>query len=370
MSGPTTSDRPTLRPPIGLLGMLAMVAAIEATIAARHLDFTTIWADDWRRSAVAATRQARGRDVLCLGDSLVKFGVLPKEIEATTGLRSYNLAINAGTMPSSYFLLRRALESGARPRAIVADFCVLMQPHRPDGAIRLYPELATVRDCLDLAWTARDPGFLSAALLGKLLPSYKDRFEIRESVKAALDGRRASPWPVQSAIWTAWKTQDGAQPMPSYGLGPFPNPGLVADLSPDHWECDPINAAYFEKFLALAGSRKIPVFWLIPPLSPEVHARRALHKSDDAYDRFVRAALGRHPGVVVLDARRSGYDNSLYIDVIHLGQQGAKVLTRGLATLVRDRLEGRGPSPRWVEMPAFDPRTSEVARAGPVGHHQ
>ena len=51
-------------------------------ISARRLDFTTVWADDWRCAARAATRQAKGRDVLCLGDSLVKFGVLPKVIEA------------------------------------------------------------------------------------------------------------------------------------------------------------------------------------------------------------------------------------------------------------------------------------------------
>ena len=304
--------------------------------------------------------------MLCFGDSLVKFGVLPKVIEAKTGLRTFNLAINAGTMPSAYFMLRRVLDSGARPKAIVADFCPLMIPEKHKEEIRLYSELAA-DECLDLAWTARDSGFLSAVLLGKLLPSYKCRFEIRESVKAALDGRRASPWPRQSEIWARWKNEAGAQPMPPSPFDPVPDPGLVALLSPDHWECDPINAAYFERFLALAASRGVPVFWLIPPLNPALEARRAQTKADEAYDRFVRLALDRHPEVVVLDARRSGYDNSVYIDALHLDERGAKVLTGDLAALVSDRLQRMGPAPRWVEMPALGGRSRAVARAGGGG---
>ena len=366
MSGPTPHDRPTRRVPLGMLGMLALVAAVELTISARRLDFTTVWADDWRCTAEAASRRVKGRDVLCFGDSLVKFAVLPKQIEAKTGLRSYNLAVNAGTMPSAYFLLRRALESGAKPKAIVADFCSLMQPDDPRKSIRLYPDLATSRDCLDLAMTSGDPGFLTATLLGKVLPSYKCRFEVRESVKAALDGRRASPWPSQSAIWATWRAQDGAQPMPSNPAHPEPPPNLVGDLSPEGWECDPINATYFERFLDLAKSRGIPVFWVMLPLGPEVRFCRHLRGSDVAYDRFARAALQRHPDVVVLDARRSGYDASVYIDAIHLDKRGAKVVTNDLATLLADRLRRPSLASRWVELPAFAGRAEEVASAGSI----
>ncbi len=368
MSLGPSPDRPPRRTPSGLLGMLALVAAVELIVGGRRLDFTTVWADDWRRAAFEATR-ARGRDVLCFGDSLVKFAVLPKKIEARTGLKSYNLAVNAGTMPSAYFLLRRSLDSGARPRAIVADFFALMRPDRPEESIRLYPDLATPAECLDLARTAGDHRFLAATLLGKLLPSYKCRFEIRASIKAAFEGRRASPWPAQSAIWATWKAQDGAQPMPLAEGRAAPNPGLVADLSPPGWACDPINAAYMEKFLDLADSRGIPVFWLMPPLSPAVHALRALNGTDDAYTRLAREALGRHPRVTVLDARRSGYDGWVYIDPVHLDERGAKVLTGDIAPIVADSLEGRGPAGRWVDLPPFAGRTGDepardVARAG------
>jgi hypothetical protein len=146
--------------------------------------------------------------------------------------------------------------------------------------------------------------------------------------------------------------------MPSLGLGPAPNPGLVADLAPDRWACDPIDAAFFEKFLTLAASKQIPIFWLIPPLSPEVRARRAFLHSEEAYTRFVRAAIERHRDVVVLDTRGSGYENSLYIDMIHLDRRGAKVLTGDLAAIMLNRLEKSAQAPRWVEMPPFADRAN------------
>jgi hypothetical protein len=362
MSGPNP-DRPSSRIPRGLLGMLALMAVVEASVAARAIDFTTVWADDWRLTARAAVEKAPGRDVLCFGDSLVKYGVLPRVIEARAGLRSYNLAINAGTMPSAYFLLRRSLGSGARPRAIVADFFALMLADQPALSVRTYPDLATAGDCLDLAWTARDPGLLAATILGKVLPSYKCRHEIRASVRAALEGRRASPWPRESAIWATWKAQDGAQPMPSPPAKPPVDPSMVASLSPGRWSCDPLNAAYFEKFLALAAEHDLPVYWLMPPLDPVVHAHRALHGSDRAYDRHARGAQARFANLVVLDARGSGYDSSVHIDAIHLDHRGAKVLSGDVASVLAGRVK-RGPGPRWVVLPPYAGRSGDEPAAG------
>jgi len=367
MSGPTP-NRPTARPPHGLVGMLALVAAVELAVAGHRLDFTTVWADDWRRTAEAATRHARGRDVLCFGDSLVKFGVLPRVIEARAGLKAYNLATNAGTMPSAYFLLRKTLGSGARPRVIVADFCALMLPDVPRVSVRMYPELATGRDCLDLASASRDAGFLAATLLGKVLPSYKCRHEVRASLMAAFEGRRASPWPAQAAIWATWKAQDGAQPMPPPPSKAPADPGLIAGLTPASWDCDPLNADYLERFLDLADAHAVPVVWLMPPLGPEIQAGRALQGTDAAYARFARRAMARHPTLTVLDARTSGYDGTVHIDPIHLDNRGAAVLSGDVASALLDRFEGRSAG-RWVDLPPYAGRTGPappraVARSG------
>ena len=370
MSDPTPSPdtRPARRVPLGMVGMLVLVAAVEFTIAGRRLDFTTIWADDWRSANRAATRQAKTRDVLCLGDSLVKYGVLPKVIEARTGLKAYNLAVNAGTVPATYFLLRQALNAGARPKAIVVDFFALMQPDLPRKSIRMYPDLATASECLELAQVAGDMGFFNATMMGKLLPSAKCRYEIRDAVKAAFQGHRSSPWPAQAHIWETWKTQDGAQPSASHQPRPPADPILVHDISPAAWKCDKINATYVEKFLNLAKAHDIPVFWVMPPASPEVQALRDLRRSDDAYDQFARATLERHPDVVVLDARKANYAGTVFVDPIHLDGIGAAVLTADLSARLADHLGNQGPAPRWVAMTPFGGGRAEgVARAGEAG---
>lgn len=359
----STTTRPALRTPWGLVGMLALVAAVELAISARRLDFTTIWADDWRQAGRAASRVATQREVLCFGDSLVKFGVLPKVIRAKTGLSAHNLAVNAGTVPSTYILLKRALESGAKPKAVVVDFFALMQPDRPRKSTRMYPELATPRECLELARLAGDPGFFEASVMGMLLPSYRCRFEVRESVKGALEGRRASPWPAQAAIWASWKAQDGAQFMP-----PSPRPpadlSLVNDISPFDWHCDTINAAYVEKFLTLAESRQVPVFWLIPPISPEVQACRDARGTDAHYDRFARATLARHAEVTLIDARRLGFDGTAYFDPLHLNGAGATALSEALADRLVEGLTGRDQLERWVDIRGPATRVEGMARLG------
>src|SRR6202012_2342880 len=94
--------------------------------------------------------------VFFYGDSQVKFGVSPLLLESKLGQPSHCLAIQGGQAPSSYFLLRRTLDSGVIPSAILVDF----EPHLTRDGIdhnkRMWPELADLGECLELAWTARD----------------------------------------------------------------------------------------------------------------------------------------------------------------------------------------------------------------------
>ncbi len=360
MSG-SPPDRPGSRAPRGLLGMLALVAAVELGVAGHRADFATPWAEDWRFAARAAGRRAPGSDVLCFGDSLVKFGVLPRVIEARAGLKAYNLATSGGTMPSAYFLLRRALGSGARPRAIVADFAALMLKDPDPPTLQNYPELASLKDCLDLAWTARDPGFFASSGLSKALPSYHWRFEVRSAITAALDGRSLSQRAALPVYRRNWEAESGAQPMPPGRVRHPSEDFLIDGVSPAAWACEPRNEAYLDRFLALAESRGIAVFWLIPPLCPEVHARRGRRGSDAAYGRFARGKLDRHRNLVILDARASGYDDTVHIDHIHLDRRGAAVLSGDVASALLDRPGPPGvpAGPRWVDLPPYAGRSGD-----------
>src|SRR5262249_35519035 len=108
--------------PWGLLGMVGLIIAVESFVARHDLDFTPWGSAAWSASPEAARREAPSCEVLCFGDSLVKLGVLPRVIEGVTGKRAYNLSICAAQAPASYFLLRRGLEAGAKPSAILVDY--------------------------------------------------------------------------------------------------------------------------------------------------------------------------------------------------------------------------------------------------------
>src|SRR5262245_5292812 len=108
--------------PWGLVGMIPLVWAVEGFVARHEDGVQSQVARSWKASAVAAGAGAVGRDVLYLGDSQVKLGLLPRVVEGRTGLSGYNLAVLRGMPASSYGLLRRALDAGARPKAVVVDF--------------------------------------------------------------------------------------------------------------------------------------------------------------------------------------------------------------------------------------------------------
>ena len=353
MSGSPPDRVSVARLPLGLLGMLGLVLAVETGIAGLRPDLVSPLAEDWRIASEAARSKAPACEVLCFGDSLVKYGVLPRVIEAKAGLRSHSLATSGGTMASTFFLFRQALGSEARPRAVVVDFAALMLKDAGPPRLLNFPELATVGDCLDLAWTTRDAGFLASSMLGKLLPSYRWRFEIRQSLRAALEGRSSSLRGALATHRNLWDREAGANPIDA-GRTRHPQEDFLIDgVCPSEWACEPVDRAYLERFLTLAESRRIAVYWLLPPLAPEVHDRRAARGTDAAYARFVRSVQEKHPGLVVLDARGSGYDNSVHIDHLHLNRRGASVLSGDLARVLADRFEGRS----WVDLPAFDGRT-------------
>ncbi len=60
--------------------------------------------------------------------------------------------------------------------------------------------MADFRDCLDLARSTRDPGFITTLALARVLPSVRDRYGLRARLSAAL---RRSPEPVDWRNWAA-----------------------------------------------------------------------------------------------------------------------------------------------------------------------
>ena len=349
--------------PWGLLGAALLAAAVESAAAGRSAALMTRAEFDWNAGAADASgRAARGADVLLFGDSMVKFGVQPNLLSERLGRPAYSLALLNGRPPASYFLLRRALDAGARPKLVLVDF----QPEcmfEGDGHMlekTQWRAMAHPRECWDLLLAYRDPDFFARTLLAYASPTFRLRDGLREALAAALRGS-----PPANAAENAKAARNRVANRGGMLLPKVPGyRGEIPDkvrrvLTDPGWFGRPSHAAYVDRFLGLAASRGIPVAWILPPNVPEVDRERQRLGIAARYDRFLGDFQRRYPGLRVLDARRSGFDLSDFTDAVHLDRDGATALTLAVAEAVRPTLDAptpKRPSLRWVALtPSRDP---------------
>jgi hypothetical protein len=275
--------------------------------------------------------------------------LIPAEIERATGQRTFNLAVSAAQAPTTYYLLRHALEQGARPSAIIIEYSPDLLMGSPRESIRNYPVLLEPAELVSLARVARDTKFAAQGLLSMLLPSVLDRFEIREFVARKLATGPSDDGNLTNGMLERnWDLQRGAQFTPD-------NPRFRGDLTPDDinrlraevfW-CNRVNRIYIGRTLELAARRHIAVFWLLPPVSPALQRIRDQSGSESKHVAFVQSYLQRYPGLKVIDARFDGFGAELFIDPIHLSGRGALALSRQVGQILT-----KSTSPAWVQLSA------------------
>lgn len=338
--------------PWGLVGMLGIVLAIESCLARHALDLSPPNHWDWRENGRSAGRSDRvhGRDLLIFGDSALKFGLMPGVIEERTGRRSFNLALSSGQTTSSYFLLRRALRAGATPSAILIDVTPHMFMFSPKINQQLWPDILTGSETCDLSWSVHDLDFFSTLLLAKTLPSIQYRQDIRSLVLAAFRGEESTYVHKNRVYLRNWTVNEGAQ-LESEKPTPFFDPDQWTHQLYPFWAPDPVNRAYLERFLELAGSRNIPVLWVLPPIHPAVQYRIERSGFDAAFIDFVQQIRSKYPKTTVIDARKAGFVEEEFLDVIHLDRRGALRFSESMADLLarRDRPLIGGS---WVKLDA------------------
>ncbi len=358
MGGPNSDRRGW---PAGLLGALALIAAVETFVAGHELDFTTPGRMEWRQSRKAATERAPSCAVLGLGTSMSKLGLYSTVVERESGRRAFNLSYCAGRIPGSYYLLKRAIEAGARPEAILLEVhpTYLAMPYH-DG-MSAWPDLLEPADCLELAWEAHDPTFFASTMLARALPSLNARPEIRAALLAAFKGQANANRGANSPLVRNLDKNAGAfvhrRESPFNGEIP---PYLAGIYLQPTWSCDSLNERYLRWMLDLCASHEIQVYWLIPPLIPSLQALREQIGHDGAYTQFVRRMQGKYPGVVVLDGRKSGYPYPVFFDAAHLDYQGAVSFSAEVGRILKASLPPAVGDPRWIDLPAYRDRAIDA----------
>ncbi|WP_406696108.1 hypothetical protein V5E97_34455 [Singulisphaera sp. Ch08] len=339
--------------PGGLLGMLLLLGVIESYVARHDLDYTRSDFWDWKLTGRNAQAKTQDCNVLCFGTSRIQQSIVPKVIEHQSGLKTWNLGVCWGQAPAAYFLLKRALDSGARPTSILVEYHPTTLQADPWTAKGFWPELLNLKESFDLAWSARDATFFGATVLAHNVPSVKDRSQIQTMVLAALAGENVTHW---TSTLTAMRNRNvnrGAYIMP--GVGGFK--GQVGGQYQDaffgkSWACTPVNQSYIRRFLELASSRNIQVYWVLPPFTPELQAKREQANNVALYTAFVRQWMAEFPSLTVLDAEYSQFAPNVFFDAAHLDRQGALALSAAVGDLLRT-LPEQPPKDRWVTLPAY-----------------
>jgi hypothetical protein len=335
--------------------MLVLVLAVEA-LAGRwcSLEFHSVGLD-WALTKRRAGEQAARYDVLCFGDSQMKLDVQPRVMAPILGQPVLNLSVIAGEAPSSYYLLRRALAAGARPRAVVVDFFhpLLAAPLAMNQ--ERWPLVLSFGEAAELGLNAAEPDVVTHWLLRKALPTFAFRDQVRAAVRGAV-GASADDARVEGlALLRNTELNAGAiagQEDPRYADDPSLLPVYER---PMRFASSGVHALYLRKFLALAGSRGIPVFWVLSPCSPNWQRRSAELDPDRKYERAIRRELEAFPHVRVVDGRYAGYGRERFYDKSHLDRRGAAAFSADLARIMDRELGREASGERWISMPAYRP---------------
>ncbi|CAN5610068.1 hypothetical protein BH23PLA1_BH23PLA1_06780 [soil metagenome] len=344
--------------PVGLLGMLALISGVEWQVNRHRRELTPFEVRSWTESGRAARTLTQNLDILCVGDSLMKLGVVPKVIDRRLGVRSYNLAACAADVPATYIILRRSLEAGARPSAIIMTCEPNLLSQGPGHFSRYWPSFATSAELAELLRTARDPELIAELAIARLFPSVEARFDLQTFAREALAGYRRSHWEVTPAYLRNWARNQGAQLMPpDQRYQADEEPDLYGDKNPlvypRYWRCHRVNEHYLHEIFLICKQADIAMYWLIPPYSPNVLVGRERCGADEAFTRFIHTFGERYPNLTVLDARRSGFDHSVFIDGIHLDRRGAFALSQVLCDVLADQSTKIAQKSRWVELSVF-----------------
>ncbi len=282
---------------------------------------------------------------------------MPRLVESRSGRGCYNLALGGGQAPATYFLLRRTLESGARPSAILVDFFPRLMQHEVRLNLDNWPHLLTFRECVEMAWVARDGPLAAALILRKALPTVGHRRVARKNLARCLAGE--PPRRRNALLFRRhWGVNDGAQIM-------APGQYFQEDLATwcrGHFPMirnDPTNAAFAERFLRLASRSGITVYWLAPPLTPALHEECVRSGFDREYTCFLRALASTFENVVIVDGRRAGYDPGGFFDPHHLAREGAAAYSLALGEVLTQRPPGSRGS-RWIVLPPYRPAPAEL----------
>lgn len=347
------------RLPSGMLGAVVLILLVDVVLGRIRWENPprSRLSASWRWANRAAEGPEAGAEVLCFGDSLIKLGIVPRVLEERLGRSSYNLAVLGGPAPASHELLRRVLDRGCRPGALVVHFSPLLLGMDPKAGLEWWAGGLRISDRLALLGRTCDPSMIGPLIVHGLLGSMGARDAVRSALglhsSASEDVDRLGPEGIEE-LARGWTRNQGAQLAPRRFVpvaGSLPNPYRGHRWK---WAPNPVHAYFVDRFLAMAEDRGIPVYWVIPPADPAWLDRNEGVGTVGAYREYVLGLLDRFSVLTVLDAQHAGWGRRWFRDPIHLNRDGAVRLSGLVADAIAEKDDAPTKVGRWIAMDQHD----------------
>jgi hypothetical protein len=110
---------------------------------------------------------------------------------------------------------------------------------------------------------------------------------------------------------------------------------------------------YGRRFLDLAATHGIQVFYLLPPAPPHVQEMRNQSGEDSENTRLAHELLDYYPGLVVIDGRHSDYPPEAFFDDVHLNALGVSALSLDVASVLDRYFQQPDCRHVWVTLPPY-----------------
>jgi len=306
--------------PFGVVAVVA-VARVEHSAALREAVYNAELEGKIQALLTADT------DVIVAGDSRAERQIVPAVIEAQTGRKAVNLAVNAGDLVTVYNALKR--------HGVLST----------DKALILSVSIFQVND--------GDVLYISRACVLNMTLQEKLVFH-----------RRAVPALLYNLVAWSFPSWGGEEP-PAAGPGALDEQGFrgvngtLDPKAPMAVGLDPraTNHPWYRN-LSLHGARwrvfrealdrlaasRLRIYLCLPPVSPAWRAYSAgsfIDRGELEFAGMLAAAAGGHPNVRFLDfytAPDQRLGNELYYDVQHVNRQGAAAFTGVLMERIGEEL--------------------------------
>ena len=334
--------------PSGLLGMLLLIGMLERQVSRYPELILSSHEMDWAVGVRDSENNCRGEDILCFGDSMLKFGLSPILLAERLGCSVRSVALLDGNPASSYFLFRRAILAGAKPKIVFVDYqpeCLYQEAERLASRAQ-WRALLSLSECWELAKEFHDPSFFTRTVAQIAVPSFGGRIELRSGLLHSLQGKPCPNIEENAKLARNRVVNLGGLILPEQPQfnGEIPADYFDKVMFPAHWMNRPEHTVFVERFMRLAAEHGIRVYWVLPPNAPKLQKIRDDIGLTARYDSFVRSVQERYSNLSVIEARHSGFERDVFVDPVHLNRQGAWKLSAAVAEVVR----GTNPQRREI----------------------